>query len=306
MKNKNTHFSKLNFIINLHLSIKEIRNGGLTVLHKLAFELADRGNSVYIFTEPYYPHPNITTIPSETKNPNWLSNNAGHHNFILPDLNPTTTISVYAEIQEGNPYKTKYNTRWILYNTNTQVESTWGEHDVYFNYSNFKTSRKSTEGRLKVEDFNFDLLYNENKKRNGFCYILNKNTPDNAEEYINQTFNATNLTGWQSKGYDYLREELNKYEYLLLFDHQTFNAVIALLCGTKVINLSPNPPISPEEYKKEHTDRKFGLAQGISDIAHANETIHLARPHLESLIKENNKSVEDFIEFWQKKIINDQ
>ena len=50
---------KLNFIINLHLSIKEMRNGGLMVLHKLAYELANRDHNVYIFSEPYYPHPNI-------------------------------------------------------------------------------------------------------------------------------------------------------------------------------------------------------------------------------------------------------
>jgi hypothetical protein len=296
--------NKLNFIINLHLSIEEMRNGGLMVLHKLAFELADKGNNVYIFTEPYYPHPNITTIPSKRKDPNWLSNNAECYDFILPNLPLNQTISVYAEIQEGNPYKTKHNTRWILYNTNHQIESTWGENDIYFNISNFKTQRKSTEGMLRVEDFNFNLLYDENKKRSGFCYILHKNTPQNAEEFL-KFFNATNLTGWQKKGYDHLREELNKYEYLLLFDHQTFNAIMALLCGTKVINLLPNPPISPEEYRREHSNRRFGLAQGLSDITYANETIDLARPHIESIAKENDKYVNDFIKFWENKLKND-
>ena len=295
--------NKLNFIINLHLSIKEMRNGGLMVLHKLAFELANKGNNVYIFTEPYYPHPNITTIPSERKNPNWLSNNAEHYTFTLPDLTPSNTISVYAEIQEGNPYKTKYNTRWILYNTNHQIESTWGEKDVYFNISNFKTQRKSTEGMLRVEDFNFDLLYNENKKRSGFCYILHKNTPTNGEEFL-KFFNAINLTGWQNKGYDYLRKELNKYEYLLLFDHKTFNSTAALLCGTKVINLFPNPPIPPKQYREENPLSKFGLAQGLLDITYANETIHLARPHIESQAKNDDETIEKFISYWQKKLSN--
>jgi len=292
----------MNFIINLHLSIKEMRNGGLMVLHKLAYELANRDNNVYIFTEPYYPHPNITTVPSKRKNLNWLSNNAEHYDFTLPDLPPNQTISVYAEIQEGNPYKTKHNTRWILYNTNTQIESTWNKNDVYFNYGTFK-SQKPTIGQLRVTDYNFDKLYNEKKDRKGFCYILHKNTPQNGEEFL-KFFNATNLTGWQQKGYNYLREELNKYEYLLLFDHKTFNAIAALLCGTKVINLFPNPPISPEEYKSQNPQKKFGLAQGFLDITYANETIHLARPHIESIAQTEDKTVEDFIEYWEKKINN--
>jgi len=292
----------MNFIINLHLSIKEMKNGGLIVLHKLAYELASRGHNIYIFTEPYYPHSNITTISSKRKNPNWLSNNAEHYEFSLPDLPLDKTISVYAEIQEGNPYKTKHNTRWILYNTQYQIENTWGKDDVYFNYGTFN-SQKSTVGKLTTTDYNLDKLYNENKERKGFCYILHKNTPTNGEEFL-KFFNAINLTGWQNKGYDYLRKELNKYEYLLLFDHKTFNSTAALLCGTKVINLFPNPPIPPKQYREENPLSKFGLAQGLLDITYANETIHLARPHIESQAKNDDETIEKFISYWQKKLSN--
>tara|TARA_R110001632_G_C11249972_1_gene408716 strand:- start:46 stop:885 length:840 start_codon:yes stop_codon:yes gene_type:complete len=278
-----------------------MRNGGLMVLHKLAYELANKGHNVYVFTNPYYPHPNIKVIPSIRKNPKWLSNNAEHYSFSLPDLPDENTISIYTEIQKGNPYNIKYVTRWILYNTNYSIENTWLDTDIYFNYGIF-SSNKPTIGQLKATDYNFDKLYNTDNQRSGFCYILHKNTPTNGEQYIKEVFNATNLTGWQNQGYDYLREELNKYEYLLLFDHKTFNALTALLCGTKVINLSPNPPIPPEQYRKENLLRKFGLAQGLSDITHANNTIHLARPHIESLAKGDNKTIEDFIEFWQEKI----
>ena len=293
----------MNFIINLHLSIKEMKNGGLIVLHKLAYELASRGHNIYIFTEPYYPHSNITTISSKRKNPNWLSNNAEHYEFSLPDLPLDKTISVYAEIQEGNPYKTKHNTRWILYNAQYQIENTWEKDDIYFKYMDSFTTQRLSKGLLKVTDYNFNLLYNENKKRKGFCYILHKNTPQNAEEFL-KFFNAVNLTGWQNKGYDYLRKELNKYEYLLLFDHKTFNSTAALLCGTKVINLFPNPPIPPKQYREENPSSKFGLAQGLLDITYANETIHLARPHIESQAKNDDETIEKFISYWQKKLSN--
>jgi hypothetical protein len=290
----------MNFIINLHITIEEHRNGGLMVLHKLAYELANKGHNVYIFTKPYYPHPNIQVIPSQRKFPNVISNIAGYYNFTLPDLDPENTISIYAEIQPNNPYNTKHVVRWVLYNVDSQIEDTWGENDVYFNFGNF-TSKKPTIDQLRVTDYNFDKLYDEGKNRSGFCYILHKNTPQNAEDFL-KFFNATNLTGWQQKGYDYLREELNKYEYLLMFDHKTFNSVAAILCGTKVINLFPNPPIPPEQYRDENPLKKFGLAQGLSDITYANETIHLARPHIESIAKTEDKTVEDFIEYWKKEI----
>jgi hypothetical protein len=290
----------MNFIINLHIAIEEERNGGLMVLHKLAYELANKGHNVYIFTKPYYPHPNIQVIPSQRKFPNVISNIADYHNFTLPDLDPENTISIYAEIQPNNPYNTKHVVRWVLYNVDSQIEDTWGENDVYFNFGNF-TSKKPTIDQLRVTDYNFDKLYDEGKNRSGFCYILHKNTPQNAEDFL-KFFNATNLTGWQQKGYDYLREELNKYEYLLMFDHKTFNSVAAILCGTKVINLFPNPPIPPEQYRDENPLKKFGLAQGLSDITYANETIHLARPHIESVAKTEDKTVEGFIEYWKKEI----
>jgi len=295
---------QLNFIINLHLSIKEMRNGGLMVLHKLAYELANRGHKVYIFTEPYYPHSNINVIPSTRKNPNWLSNNAEHYSFSLPELDLSKTIAIYAEIQEGNPYKCNNVVRWILYNTNNNITNTWGENDIYFNYGTF-TSNKPTIDQLKVTDYNFDKLYNTDNQRSGFCYILHKNTPTNGEQYIKEVFNATNLTGWQNQGYDYLREELNKYEYLLTFDHKTFNAISALLCGTKVINLFPNPPVSPEQYREENPLQKFGLAQGLSDITYANETIHLAKSHIESIANDEYKSIDNFVKFWQENLKND-
>lgn len=293
---------KLNFIINLHIAIEEHRNGGLIVLHKLAYELANKGHNVYIFTKPYYPHPNIKVVPCKRRPIPVISNIAGYYNFDLSELDLDKTISIYAEIQPNNPYNTKHVVRWVLYNTNPQVESTWDKNDVYFNFGNF-TSNKPTEGKLRVVDYNLDKLYNENKERKGFCYILHKNTPTNGAEFL-KFFNAVDLTGWQKKGYDYLREELNKYEYLLLFDHKTFNSTAALLCGTKVINLFPNPPLPPEQYREENLLQKFGLAQGLSDITYANETIHLARPHIESQAKNDDETVEKFISYWQKKLSN--
>jgi hypothetical protein len=42
----------------------------------------------------------------------------------------------------------------------------------------------------------------------------------------------------------------------------------------------------------------FGVAYGLEDIAWANSTIDLARGHLEELQKIDDKTVDQFIEFW--------
>ena len=54
---------KLTFIIDTMISIGLESKGASFVLHKLAYELASRGNYVYVFNEPFYPHENIEIIP---------------------------------------------------------------------------------------------------------------------------------------------------------------------------------------------------------------------------------------------------
>jgi hypothetical protein len=287
------------FVIKLFLPLKQYWNGGLQVLHKLAYEIANRGYTTYIFTNPYYPHNNIKTIKSTLKSQEWVSNNFEHFNFNLPQLDYTKVVGIYDENQKSDPLNLNNLTRWILYDTNPNIENTWSDSDVIFNYGNFKTSYNSYKN-LTITDLDISKFYSKNQSRNGFCYILHKNTPQNVEEYL-KPFNATNLTGWQNKGYDYLQEELNKYEYLISFDHITINSIIALLCGTKVINL--NPTTSPEDYRKNNILQQFGLAHGLPDITHANNTINLARDHITNHILLQNQTIDNFIKFWEQELL---
>lgn len=293
----------LNFIVNLHISIDELRNGGLMVLHKLSYDLADMGNMVYIFTKPHYPHPNIKQIPSIRKYPSILNNNAEYYHYNIPaNLDLDNTISIYPEIQSGNPYKTKNNVRWILYNTNPHIEKSWNSSDIYFNFRSFKTNRKC-DGVLTTADYNFDVLYDMNLSRSGYCYILHKTTPPNYMDVVKK-FSAVNLTGWQKHGYDYLRSELNKYEYLILFDHNTFNATASILCGTKVINITSDGDMTPEEYYKSHPKQSYGVAHGLSQIHHADSTILMARDNVIKIANTENETIIDFVNFWKSKLKN--
>ena len=295
--------SELNFLINLHVPLEKLRNGGLIALHKLAYELARRNHLVYIFTDPYYPHPNISTLKSTPIKPGTISNNAPFYQYELPDIDPQKTVTIYPEIQNHNPYNFPHVTRWILYHTykRPRIEDTWGENDILFNFGNFETI-KPCRGILRVVDYNFEQLYDEQKPREGFCHIIHKETPSNFEEILGP-FKSHDLTGWESQGYEFLRGELNKYEYLLLFDSKTFNALAALLCGCKVIILNVGANKIPQQYYSENPEVKYGLAYGLSELSHANQTIHLARSNIVELSKRETRTVDNFIEFWKERIL---
>ena len=131
--------NRLNFIIYLFTPFAEAMTGGLVALHKLAYKLAERGNDVFIFCEPEFPHPNIHIISStKTYDVEFVQ---GHtwEPFSYP---LHKTISIYPQITRGNPFNTKYVTRWILYDTQLDIESDYGIEDDYFFYGDFKTFRK--------------------------------------------------------------------------------------------------------------------------------------------------------------------
>ena len=293
---------KLNFIINITIPLSETRNGGLMVLHKLAYDLASRGHNAFIFTEPEYPHENIHVIESERKEGWHVTNNMEAYSYADLEFPEDKTIAIYPEIQTGNPLGTKHVMRWILYHTNPAIEETWSASDVYYNFGNFRCSREC-QGVLRTVDYKLEVLYDENLgDRKGFCHILHKETPRDAEYLLNK-FNSTDLTGWQKKGYDYLRKQLNEHEYLLLFDNKTFNAVAAILCGCKVISLQPDPGVSPLEYRKLNEAKRYGVAYGLSDISHANDTINFVPYHIKQMSDKQERGIDDFVGYWENRLL---
>jgi hypothetical protein len=112
-----------------------------------------------------------------------------------------------------------------------------------------------------------------------------------------------------------LREKFNEHEYFLTYDQKSFLTLAAILCGCKAIILreekikeewnnaftessSYSLKMTPTEYRLNNPIQMFGVAYGLEDIAWANSTIDLARGHLEELQKIDDKTVDQFIEFW--------
>lgn len=290
---------KLTFIINIHFNFGEAMSGGIVACHYLAYKLAERGHYVYMFTEPEYPHPNIHKIKSVKK----VIDGILSYQWESFEYNSSNTVAIYNEIDNGNPFNSKNVTRWILYHSSKEIESSWGADDCIFNYMSFETNLKKIDGNLTVMDFHLDDLKNlENIKRSGFCHILHKDTPSNHKEIID-LFRSDDIGEWKTKGaYNYLRETLNNYSYFLTFDNNTFYSLAAALCGCVSIILNDNKYKSPENFRQMNPSFKYGVAYGISDIEWAISTKHLLVQHLLELEDEYDKSVDDFISFWEEKL----
>jgi hypothetical protein len=230
------------------------------------------------------------------------------------------TISIYPQITRQNPFNTKYVTRWILYDTQEDIESTYEIDNEYFFYGDFKTFKNVEFKQLTVFSYFFDKLYKFNQgKRKTFCHIIHKNTPPGGEE-IFEKLGSFDLTNWKtSGGHEYLRDRLNEYEYMLTYDQKTFYSLAAGLCGTKTIILGAGSPyvftnnaytesedyksnMSPTEYRIRNPIQAFGVAYGWDDITWANKTIDFVPEYLKELEKIDDKTVDRFVNFWNKKL----
>lgn len=310
---------KLNFVLALFTNYGQALTGGIVAMHQLAHKIALRGHNVYIFCEPEYPHENIHTIPSSLVYSEGFLNNYQWEGFSFSYEN---TIAIYPQIQRGNPFNTIHVVRWILYDTEKEIEKDYGKDDVYFNFGNFKTFRQVYDRKLTIFDYNFEKLYQTNfGKRKGFCHIIHKHTPPGGQEVF-QNYESFDLTNWKTNGaYNYLREQLNQYEYFLTYDQKSFYTLAAGLCGCKSIILNSGPsyefadnawsdstnykiPMTPTEYRLNNPIQMFGTAYGWNDIQWANKTINMVKEHLLELEKIDEKSVDKFLEFWKTKLLN--
>jgi len=322
MKLKNEE--KINFVIDLFLNLDDYISGGLIALHKLAYYLADSGHNVYVFCKPAYEHENIHVIKSDIRiiSGHKFEGEWEPFSFIF-----NKTVGIYPEHSRGNKFNTTNNVRWIMYHTTKEDELNFNENDYIFNFGNFKTYTNRNDGVLRVIDYNLDIFYNENKNREGYCFILGKETPENYEEIIKE-YNPTNITYYKDQtDLNLLREQFNKYEYFITFDQKTYLTVAAALCGCKSIILNQKNRtkqtsilvndvvdnaytdsdefkynIKPVDYKLQNPENMFGVAYGIEDIEWANKTIHMVREHITNLDEMNRFKVQNFVKFWEKKL----
>lgn len=281
----------MEFIFSIGVNFSQVLTGGVLVAHKMCYELARRGFKVTIFTTPEYPHPNISVQQGCSEN---------NLNF---DYNPEETI-IFPSFNWKNNTQIKNVARWALYHIEHEQTTNIDESDEIYNFGTFNIPTNKEIRRLTVYDYQPEVFYNKNLKRNGkYCHILLKNNPHFVHEMIGY-FNSYNLDDYKSKGcYVYLAEKFNEFEYFLTFDDKTFLTTAAAMCGCKSIILKNNL-ISPIEYRNNNPIQSFGVAYGIDDLDWAEKTIEFVPKHIDYLNNQDQKTIDDFIEFWQNKIHN--
>ena len=307
---------KINFLIAIHVNFANALTGGIVAMHKLGYMLAERGHNVFLMCEPEYKHPNIRVIPSRNVGTEGQFINKYQWDPFYYPLDKT--VSIYPQITTGNQFNTNHVARWILYDTEKVIEDTWGENDVYFNFGTFKTYRTVPYRRLTTFHYYRDRLYQTNfGRRKGFCHIIHKHTPPGGEKLFEE-LGSFDLSNWKTLGnYDYLREKLNEYTYMVTYDQKSFYTLAAGLCGCQSIIAKPGPTyefspnansdfpdevLSPVQYRAKNPIAMCGVAYGLDDIDWAKRTIDLVPSLVSQLEEDDNKTVDRFVEFWEKKI----
>jgi hypothetical protein len=192
-----------------------------------------------------------------------------------------------------------------LQDTEKNYEDTWLDTDFIYDFANFKTLQFREKKQLTTLDFRFNEMINNNNKRNGFCFINHKNTPENYVDIISQ-FNPTILNGWEQKGgWSFLSKEFNKHEYFITFDKKTAFCVLAAMCGCKAIILNEDKSVLPIEFRLQNPLLQFGVSYGLNDISWSNKTIDLVWDNILQLDKQHKKTIIDFVSDM-KKIVYDK
>ena len=278
----------IEFIISIGVRFGEVFSGGVLVLHKLAYNIASKGYKVTIFTEPEYPHENIVVQQGCDEN-NLNFNFDLESTVIVPSHNWKNTIGI------------KNVARWALYHIDEDDMGNIEDTDEIFNYGSFNVGNRNVSKILTVFDYNDDIFVNQQKKRNKkYCYITNKNHPNNWKEIFESQYGADNLTNWKTKSYEYLADKLNEYEYLLTYDDKSFYTLAATMCGTKVILLGQNNE-SNFKYKLSTPYNLFGVSCGFEDIEWSEKTIELVPQLVNELKKSDETTVNNFIKYWEEK-----
>lgn len=254
--------------------------GGVRVLHKLCDTLNSLGQEAYVtceITNPEFDTPKI---------------DVGNIDF-------ENTVVIYPECIYDNPLGAKHVVRWLLWNA---VEKYSSETDYIFKIlPDIKYITDQCDGILTLMDFNLKFWNNLNDGDRPQNMILLRKMRNFVVE--SQVQFVTNKIFYDDLPEDehLIRDEMNKSTHFVSFDYSSYCSLQAAMCGC-ISLVVPNSMFTLEEWHKKFPGFKYGVAYGIDRIPHAKETMHLVKPHLEEMQKNNLVTVHNFIKFWEDKL----
>ena len=229
-------------------------SGGNVALHKLAHLLAKEGEKAVLITHK--------------KNPDWLGE---IYDGSAPDM--LHSIVIYPEIISGNPHHFRYVMRWIL-NTPGVLggDGIFGDNDLIYKFSNYFSvaDESKVKGELRAFNLQLDKFIDYGMHKPGkTCYIVRKGTDKTLDQH---PADAICLDNYENEGgIDYLVKVFNECERFISYDHATFIACQAVLCGCEAIVI-PDGKTSAEEWRASAPTNMYGIAYGFENIAWCAET----------------------------------
>lgn len=279
----------MNFII--HTPEYTDSYGGVIALHKLAFVLAINHNvyvtSNYTFKDSLAKCIDISTAKRLSTFDSFLEN----ENHIV----------IYPETVFGNPLCAKTVIRWILYHPGVNSgDKEYNSNEIIFTYNKLfvKNTKYEEVPILFTLDTKTEKFVNQNIERTTNSYLIKKGSHKypNINMFLKHIQSGVLVDNYIiNKNIDNeLVNIFNKSEYFVSYDSASYHSLQAVLCGATSI-IIPDEGITKQEFIQRQPLMKYGIAYGIEDIEHAENTKHLVKQHLIDMEKESIVSVNKMI-----------
>lgn len=282
-------------------------SGGQIVLHKLAYNLAKRGEKVWILSEPMFPHENLQWVNTGAKYPTYTDlMKSDYSKYLNEDFD--NVVVVYPEIIKGNPLLANHVCRWILYDTDVKdregTEESWDVDDEFFYFGKWvktflqedRTGKILTAFDFKLELFDFNACHAAPTKDT--CILYRKRS-EMADPLIVATFD--DITDEFSTIVEFINV-VSKYRRFITYDDSTYYSALAALAGCESVILGTT--MTPDKFRSLNPVLKYGVAYGNTheETHWAEKTRPLITAHLEYLEGLSLSQTENFCNFWENKL----
>ena len=240
----------------------DISCGGIVVLHNLAKQINNLGNSKYyakIFTYNNIKYDNI-----------FCTNFAN-----LNEINDNTVV-IYPEVLSNNPLESKTVIRWILLELGIEMPidhyKNWDKNDIIYHWET-----KINTKQLCVPFYNTIFTNVNPNKRNSTCYLIKKGRLMHKKINFYHNKKSINI---DNLNLEEISRIFNESQFFYCYDPNSAFALFAVACGCITV-LYPLENVSKKEYFENRMYNNsghitnYGIAYG-----NTNEEIQLAKSTL--------------------------
>lgn len=268
--------------------------GGSMVCHSLAHDLATLGESSYICSDSTSPDYSCGIIPWGTDISYDPENTIVVYTAGADHVFDPTSLQNIKDIPNA--------VRWLV---GEQQYSYPSENKFYRYCDHFKNyPDQKVDGQFLSYDVDFNLFKNFNAPRKGSCFFT-KGTAIQNRYHPSDSFDLSYM--YSIAGEDrmkFLSEVFNTTETFYLYNHRSFIAVLAALCGCNVV-------VFPHTWEGEEIDIsrfnkdewvstlptfRYGIACGMNDLEWSINTKHLVEDNIKSVREQGIVDIKKFVD----------